>query len=717
MNPMSIMAQAEKLGIPELQRSIQDGVVPAFIGVPLLQEKVKKAKQMQMGMAAQQPKRPSVAEQVGQEAQQATIADIMKAQALRMQGEMGQTGGISDSLPKPEGYAKGGPIAFAARGLVPNASLYENDLDIDEATALRALSPDQLNYYSTLPNGKEAAISTGRRILQQTAPQRYRNVLPAEDITTDKTANVPYFRSEAPVKTPYASDMPEMQALTKRILGKQEPDTKKSINYIGANDLPVGDITSLPKAPSIATAQPLDTPRMTLEDYVDTKGATLAPQLRSTLDNLRGQAVSQPAPNIKDLVAQARAKPFGESNLPMLEGYGNSLMPVAIDRRVPVSQPTTENILNKNAPNRQTPDVDQTQAMQNRIAAGKAPPVMGGNAPAVTRTPYAQAAVPATQTPATETTSQEARQTLDDYMKQYRDVTGENKGIAALQSRLAERESRLAKEEDRAPWMALMQAGLATMAGTSPNAMANIGQGGVAGLQAYTHSMNKLEDAKDKSFDIQAKLEEAQRAEQLAAANYGLSSVKADKAADRTEKLEQKKLDAQMDVAKLKDATDRLQIAASTANAANSLGMRQKELEGSENYLRTQYANLYDKAQNETDPNKKAQLENQLKGLERSISLGSSRANQTLTPSTVLNSYDERIKGLLTQLSNPALSSKDRLALQEELNAYKKASTDIMKQHGYGIDVGAGLPVGGANQTNNIQSQATEIARKRGLIK
>lgn len=571
MNPMSIMAQAEKLGIPELQRSIQDGVVPAFIGVPLLQEKVKKAKQMQMGMAAQQPKRPSVAEQVGQEAQQATIADIMKAQALRMQGEMGQTGGISDSLPKPEGYAKGGPIAFAARGLVPNASLYENDLDIDEATALRALSPDQLNYYSTLPNGKEAAISTGRRILQQTAPQRYRNVLPTEDITTDKTANVPYFRSEAPVKTPYASDMPEMQALTKRILGKQEPDTKKSINYIGANDLPVGDITSLPKAPSIATAQPLDTPRMTLEDYVDTKGATLAPQLRSTLDNLRGQAVSQPAPNIKDLVAQARAKPFGESNLPMLEGYGNSLMPVAIDRRVPVSQPTTENILNKNAPNRQTPDVDQTQAMQNRIAAGKAPPVMGGNAPAVTRTPYAQAAVPATQTPATETTSQEARQTLDDYMKQYRDVTGENKGIAALQSRLAERESRLAKEEDRAPWMALMQAGLATMAGTSPNAMANIGQGGVAGLQAYTHSMNKLEDAKDKSFDIQAKLEEAQRAEQLAAANYGLGSVKADKAADRTEKLEQKKLDAQMDIAKLKDATDRLQIAASTANATANL--------------------------------------------------------------------------------------------------------------------------------------------------
>jgi hypothetical protein len=54
--------------------------------------------------------------------------------------------------------------------------------------------------------------------------------------------------------------------------------------------------------------------------------------------------------------------------------------------------------------------------------------------------------------------------------------------------------------------------------------------------------MNKLEDAKDKSFDIQAKLEEAQRAEELAAAKYGLESVQADKKAKQTARLEREKM-------------------------------------------------------------------------------------------------------------------------------------------------------------------------------
>jgi hypothetical protein len=269
-----------------------------------------------------------------------------------------------------------------------------------------------------------------------------------------------------------------------------------------------------------------------------------APIANRILWGTEGQAIPQgtkPTINPKDLVAQARAKPFGESNLPMLEGYGNNLMPVAIDRRAPATQPTTENILNKDALNKQTPDVDQVKLMQDRIAARKAPPAIDGNAPtADTRTTYAQAAQQAQPQQ-----QEEQDPSLADRMKMYREAVGENKGIGALQNRLSEREARLAKEEDRAPWMALMQAGLATMAGTSPNAMSNIGQGGVAGLQAYTRSMNKLEDAKDKSFDIQAKLEEAQRAEELAAGKYGLESVQADKKAKQVAQLEREKMAAQ----------------------------------------------------------------------------------------------------------------------------------------------------------------------------
>ena len=65
---MSRMAEAQKLSIPQLQQSIQDGTLPAYVGIPLLQDKVKQA---QMAKATQQaPAQPPVAQQVMQAANQ-----------------------------------------------------------------------------------------------------------------------------------------------------------------------------------------------------------------------------------------------------------------------------------------------------------------------------------------------------------------------------------------------------------------------------------------------------------------------------------------------------------------------------------------------------------------------------------------------------------------------------------------------------------------------
>jgi hypothetical protein len=613
MNPMAIMSSAEKLSVPELQRSIQSGVIPAFIGVPLLQEKVKRAKQMQMGMAAQQPKRPSVAEQVGQEARQASVEDMMRERARMMQGEMGQTGGISDFLPKPaeESYAKGGPIAFAdegyvnpaflkaasdmdfdtwrrrqgipggqlpfsedqlpqsgARATMPSAALYGSDLGVDEASALRALTPAQREYYSMFPNGKALAVKHGMQELSK-QPGAF---VGTPDVTPSKhTSKVPYFKTEAPQpKDPLRMSLEDY-------VNRKGAPTPEWYTEGGKYADKAGDY--LTRKGVAGTA--IDTSKkayLSGKNVIQGAGESLsegydyaAPIANRIMWGTEGQAIPQgtkPTINPKDLVAQARAKPFGESNLPMLEGYGNNLMPVAIDRRAPATQPTTENILNKDALNKQTPDVDQVKLMQDRIAARKAPPAIDGNAPtADTRTTYAQAAQQA------QPQQQEERdQSLSDYMKQYREVTGENKGISVLQNRLSEREARLAKEEDRAPWMALMQAGLATMAGTSPNAMSNIGQGGVAGLQAYTRSMNKLEDAKDKHFEIQAKLEEAQRAEELAAGKYGLESVQADKKAKQTARLDREKLANDM---KIHEMTNAAHLEAARIQAGATLGAAQ----------------------------------------------------------------------------------------------------------------------------------------------
>ena len=461
MNPMAIMSSAEKLSVPELQRSIQSGVIPAFIGVPLLQEKVKRAKQMQMGMAAQQPKRPSVAEQVGQEARQASVEDMMRERARMMQDEMGQTGGISDFLPKPaeEAYAKGGPIAFADGG--PTYSRFGNGLT------------DTYLGFTNTPEYEELVRKYGRgEVAKRIASNLYQGTV-GTYIQGAKD-----FGSRVKGYAESMKDIPEQLAYVTDWYGT-ENDPRNTVKHVDV------------EAPQVQQIPPQVVP-------LQKQPAVIAPTIQAA------PAVDKAAP-IK----------------PQIDGADQRTM---VDRmQLRPAQPTQ--------PTQPAQPAQQAQPQQ-----------------------------------------EERDQSLSDYMKQYREVTGENKGIAALQNRLSEREARLAKEEDRAPWMALMQAGLATMAGTSPNAMSNIGQGGVAGLQAYTRSTNKLEDAKDKSFEIQAKLEEAQRAEELAAGKYGLESVQADKKAKQVAQLEREKMANDM---KIHEMTNVAHLDAEKIQAGATLGAAQ----------------------------------------------------------------------------------------------------------------------------------------------
>ena len=65
MNPVSLMANASKLSVGQLQQAIKNGTVPAYIGIPMMQEKMKQAKQAQTPPA---PKEPPIAQQVMAEA-------------------------------------------------------------------------------------------------------------------------------------------------------------------------------------------------------------------------------------------------------------------------------------------------------------------------------------------------------------------------------------------------------------------------------------------------------------------------------------------------------------------------------------------------------------------------------------------------------------------------------------------------------------------------
>jgi hypothetical protein len=76
------------------------------------------------------------------------------------------------------------------------------------------------------------------------------------------------------------------------------------------------------------------------------------------------------------------------------------------------------------------------------------------------------------------------------------------------ETKLKGREERIAKEEGQSGGLALLEAGLAMMSGTSANAFANIGQGAMAGTAAYRKSMEKIADARDKLDDAYGRLED-----------------------------------------------------------------------------------------------------------------------------------------------------------------------------------------------------------------
>jgi hypothetical protein len=76
------------------------------------------------------------------------------------------------------------------------------------------------------------------------------------------------------------------------------------------------------------------------------------------------------------------------------------------------------------------------------------------------------------------------------------------------EAKLKGKEARVAKEEGQSGGLALLEAGLAMMSGTSTNAFANIGQGAMVGTAAYRKSMDKIADARDKLDDAYGRLED-----------------------------------------------------------------------------------------------------------------------------------------------------------------------------------------------------------------
>jgi len=142
-----VLANPGKYSIQQLQQGVKNGIIPAYIAVPLIQEKVNQQKQMQMAQAMQQPpaqERPPVAQQVMEEAR-----------------------GL-DALPTnlPTQYAGGGIVAFDEGGQVPRFQsrglVQEYETPYDRMNRLnREREAQQAAYFAT-PEGRAQQIRSDR---------------------------------------------------------------------------------------------------------------------------------------------------------------------------------------------------------------------------------------------------------------------------------------------------------------------------------------------------------------------------------------------------------------------------------------------------------------------------------------------------------------------------------------------------------------------------
>lgn len=247
-------------------------------------------------------------------------------------------------------------------------------------------------------------------------------------------------------------------------------------------------------------------------------------------------------------------------------------------------------------------------------------------------------------------------------MERYNKLLGKDEGRAKMEAALDAMEQRAAKEGERAPWMALARAGLGMAAGRSPFALQNIAAGGIEGLTDYAAAKDRLEKAAERRFDLQSRIAQAQRAEKVAAATYGINSEERDRAHNEAVKLQQLNYKAQR--AENKAAKD------FEANKFNiEQAMEGKKLDITAQHYKDWYnVNLM-------------QAEKSLQGIEK----------QTKQQQTAIlnNLLDETVRQ--QKAAQDAMDDKQATALQAKIDAIQKRMYELT---GVNIPQGPTTPTG-----------------------
>jgi hypothetical protein len=103
--------------------------------------------------------------------------------------------------------------------------------------------------------------------------------------------------------------------------------------------------------------------------------------------------------------------------------------------------------------------------------------------------------------------------------------------------RLKAMEEKTGKAEEAAPWMALAQFGLGIAGARKGQEGEAISKSGINALQGLSVAKDKVEAAREKQFDLSTRQAQADRAEKVAAADYGIRSKEHTEAQNRAAEL------------------------------------------------------------------------------------------------------------------------------------------------------------------------------------
>jgi len=235
-----ILANPAKYSIAQLQQGVENGVLPAYIAIPLIQEKVQEEKERQMAQAMQQ----------GPQDQQ---QQMPLAQAVMQEARGLST--LSTNL--PQSYAGGGIVAFAdggdveryqSKGLVDPANMTQEERDrqamMETLRKMKAAGMD----IGTLPvrgvaGAAESVITRPLRALGVPIPY-----LPESFYGGDRSSMTPYM-DQLRANEPQAAPAPAAAPIAPPVAQQKPPvDQVKPPQRTASTGTPAGGISDLSSA-------------------------------------------------------------------------------------------------------------------------------------------------------------------------------------------------------------------------------------------------------------------------------------------------------------------------------------------------------------------------------------------------------------------------------------------------------------------------------------